>query len=266
MVGDFAVSCLYIYMQNLFKNIIFVSALSLMGCGGSGSDSSSAVTPPPVSSGPALAVSTTSLTFSGKQYADLVPMQRVNLTYDRDVVSIVSVTINGDAKFEGRNIFSSSADSSNTFVDIGVDNSDIEGGTYIDQLVLQPSLRAGGFGNTITVDLTLVQEATQPITAALTDPANNPVQIVEGGPPVRVAASISAGNTIRWDVQPYRFTADDVDAVTTDPVEGTGSQDVDVVITPTKTLVDFIRANGSELALFGFQDRDNPGNYTELDI
>lgn len=262
-VVELADSGLYIPMKNRLKNVMFVSALSLIGCGGGGDGGSAGA---PSGNSPVLTVSTSSLTFSGKQFGDLVPAQRINLTYDRDVVNIVSMTINGDAKFEGRNIFSLSSDSSNSFADIRVDNSDIEGGTYIDQLVLEPILRAGGTGDTITVDLTLVQEATEPVTAEITDPADRSVQIVEGGPPVRVTGSVFAGNTIRWEVQPYRFSADSVDAVTTDPIQGTGSQEVDVVITPTPTLVESIRSGGSEFAIFGFQDRDHPGNFTQLDI
>lgn len=250
-------------MRNFFKTTCFMSSLVLIGCGGGGGDSSSSSTSTPAN-GNVLSVSTTNVTFSGKQFGELAPTERVTFTVDNNVVSIVSMLITGDAKFEDRNIFSVSSDSSNSFADIRVDNSDIEGGTYQDTLILRPSLRSGGFGNTVTVNLTLVQEPTQPLTAELNDPGEGPVEITEGGPPIRIAASVITGSTIRWDVQPYRFVADDVDAVTTDPTEGVGSEQVEVVLTPTQTLIDSIKANGREFAIFGFQDRDHPGNFTEL--
>ena len=249
-------------MKNLLNSVLFASALGLIGCGGGGSSSNS--TASTTNTGPILTASPISLTFNGKQFAEPLAAQRINLTFDRDVVSIVSVTLTGDAEFEGRDVFSFSSDSSNTFADVRINNSDIEGGTYMDTLVLEPNLRAGGFGNTVTVDLTLIQEATTPITATINDPAAEPVQVVEDGPPVRLAASVNTGNTIRWAVVPTRFDADDVDVVTTDPAEGIGSEQVDVVIVPTPALVESIRTNGSEFIDVNFQDLDNPGNFTQL--
>jgi hypothetical protein len=246
--------------------LITFSAGVLISCGGGGGGSASSPTTPPVSSGPALTVSTTSVTISGKQFGDIAPAERVNLTYDSNVVSIVSILVNGDAKFEGRNVFSAESDSSNSFADIRVDNTDIEGGTYVDQLVLQPSLRAGGFGNTVTVDLTLVQDPTQPLTVEFIDPGEGPVEVVEGGPPQRFPATINTGNTIRWEVQPYRFDADEegVFVLTSDPAQGTGSEQVDIILTPTPALIETLRGGQSDFSILGFQDIDHLGNFTEL--
>jgi len=250
-------------MKFYAKSVFSLSAIALLGCGGGGGNSQ---TDTPVSSGPALSVSTTALSFSGEQFSEPLPSQRVNLTFDRDVVSIVSMTIQGDAEFEGRNVFSVSSDSSNSFADVVIDNSDIEGGTYVDELVLQPSLRAGGFGNTVTVDLTFMQDPTQPLTAEFINPGTGPVEITEGGPPLRFPVMINTGNTIRWEAQPFRFVADPegVFVLTTDPMSGTGSEQVDLILTATPALVEGLRGGQSDFPILGLQDLDHPGNFTEI--
>lgn len=98
-------------MHILSKPLLTLSATALMACGGGGGDDSTTTVPD--NSGPVLTVSTTDVTIDGKQFGELPPAVRIILTYDSNVVSIVNMTVAGDAKFEDRNIFSVSSDSSN---------------------------------------------------------------------------------------------------------------------------------------------------------
>lgn len=252
-------------MKTIYKPLLTLCTLSLMACGGGGGGSVNIT--PPTSNGPVVTVSATSVTLDGKQFGEQPTPERISINYDTDVVTSVGLLVTGNAKFEGRNIFSVSADSSNSFADILIDNTDIPGGTYQDELVLSPNLRANGTTPSITIDLTFIQEPTEPITGEINDPDNITVQITEGGPQVRVEASVNTGSTIRWEVQPYRFIADDVDAVTSDPTAGVGSEQITLIITPTPALINSIRSNGQpEIGFLGLQDIDHPGNFSDIGV
>jgi len=244
-------------MKLLIQFGLLTSALFIYGCGGGGGDSSSQ---PPASTGPVFSVSTTSVTISGKQFAEPDPAQRINFNYSRNDVSRVDVPrrFTHPDIFDG-DIFRAFMDTSQTFVDISSANSDLEGGTYQDEMVVTPTLQSGAQGTPITISLTLVQEPTTPIT---TTPEVLNVELVEGGPAVRTKVMINAGNTIRWEVGSYSYTAEDILAVTSDPATGTGSQEVDIVITPTPLLVDEIKQQEAPgYVEIDFHDLDAPGNF-----
>jgi len=131
-------------------------------------------------------------------------------------------------------------------------------------LVVTPLLRDGGEGATVTISLTLVQEPTVPIT---TTPADISATLTENGPAIRIPITINAGNTVRWRVEPYSFQAESVEAITSDPTTGTGSQEIDIVITPTPLLVSEIREqDNAGFAFIGFEDLDAPRNFFELGV
>lgn len=249
-------------MNNLIRLALVSSVFVANGCGGD----DSAVTIIPVGSGPVFSVSSTDVTISGKQFADPEAPVRINFTYSRNDISRVNVPhrfLNPDI-FDG-DIFRASMDTSHTFVDISSANWDLEGGTYTDEMVITPVLQSGPDGTPVTIKLTLVQEPTTPITT--TPEFLNSIQITEGGPPVRTQVMINAGNTINWQVGAYSYQAEDIIAITSDPETGTGSQDVDIVVTPTPLLVSEIRdQNGTGFFQISFEDVDAPGNYWTLDL
>lgn len=196
------------------------------------------------------------------------PTERVVFTYDRDVVSIVSRTIEGQARTpRGDRVFTATSDSSGDFVDISAIFTDLEGGTYTDVLTLEPQLRAGGVAPKIEVALTLIQEPTVQIVAEIEDSNGTGPKIVEDGPAITIAATLTTGNTIRWESVPFSFTADDgVVALASNPSEGVGSEQVELILSPTTTLVETIKSNGSAFIDIGFQDLDHPGNFAVIDI
>lgn len=238
---------------------VALCALGLTACGGDSSNTPP--TTPPVSAGPALTVSPASLTFSGKQFADPPAQQAVVLTYSRDVVSSIDVSANVNELLRSgsEDIFRAGTDSSQQDVFVNILNTSVEGGTYVEEMVLTPNLQAGGTGTPVSVSLTLVQEPTTPITLTQDIPT---IEITEGGPPVRFKVTVNAGNTVRWGVGPFRFVADDIDAVTSDPTEGIGSQEIDIVVNPTPAFVESISqfpADGETVEI-SFQDLDAPFN------
>lgn len=237
-----------------------ISLCLLVACGGgSGGENSSS------SSAPNVRISPLNISIDGKQFGEIPPSQRVTISYNRNVVSIVGAQIKGDAKFEGRNIFSASSDSSNSFVDIIVSDTGIDGGTYTDELILTPILNSGPSLADIVVDLTFVQEPTQRLTAEINDPNDQQIEITEDGPPVRVSASVNTGPTIRWEVQPLSYIGEDIDVITTDPRQGVGSEQIEFVVTPSPRLIEDVRAMGPNFPVAaGLQDLDHPGNFTEV--
>jgi len=251
-------------MRPFAKPFLFLPVLALLSCGGGGSSGGTISTP--TSTGVILSASETSLTFSGAQFGDPPPSQRIDLTFDPDVVGLIRSEIAGSAQSEFGDIFTASSDTSQAFFNVRPIFTDVEGGTYEDVLTLTPTLRAGGEGPPVTIDLTLVQAPTQPITASLNDPTEGIVVVTEGGPSIRVAATITTGNTIRWEVQPFRFTADDVDVLAGDPIQGVGSEQIDLIITPTPTLIEGLSSGFTELAFVNIQDLDHPGNFTEIGV
>ena len=239
---------------------------SLATCGGG--NNSLAPASNPTSSAPVLQVSSRNITLSGKQFEEMGPTERVVFTYDRDVVSIVSRTIEGQARTpRGDRVFTATSDSSGDFVDISAIFTDLEGGTYTDVLTLEPQLRAGGVAPKIEVALTLIQEPTVQIVAEIEDSNGTGPKIVEDGPAITIAATLTTGNTIRWESVPFSFTADDgVVALASNPSEGVGSEQVELILSPTTTLVETIKSNGSAFIDIGFQDLDHPGNFAVIDI
>ncbi len=250
-------------MRNIFYAGLVSSFVLLQGCGG---DDGSPLPGIPESNGPIFGVSTTNVTISGKQFADPEAPFRINFIYSRNDISRVNVPhrfLNPDI-FDG-DIFRASMDTSHTFVDISSANWDVEGGTYSDEMIVTPVLQSGQDGTPVTIRLTLVQEATTPIT--MTPEFVNNIQVVEGGPPVRTKVTINAGNTINWQVEPYYYQAEEIMAVTSDPDTGTGSQEIDIVVTPTPLLVQEIKEQaGTGFFQVGFIDLDAPGNFVTLDL
>ena len=144
---------------------------------------------------------------------------------------------------------------------------DVEGGTYEDVMTLMPSPIGSGTLPSIQVNLTLVQEPTAELTAVLNDPENFIFDLREDGEPVRIPATVTTGNTIRWEAQPFAFDADGgLFVLTSEPSEGTGTEQVDLILTPTPAFINSVRQSGTESAVMGFQDIDHPGNFTEIGV
>jgi len=247
-------------MFKYFKLLSFFCLALIYSCGGGGNENNPvSIIPPMEKSGPIFSVSTTNLTITGKQFAVAEPPKRIEFTYlDSDVsrVDIPHRFSNPDI-FNG-DIFKASMNTAQKFVDISSANTDLEGGTYVEDMIITPSLQSGGDGDPVTVTLTLIQEPTTPITSA---PESITNIIAENGPVVRTKIMLNAGNVIRWEVGAYRYQAETVDAVTSEPTSGTGSQEIDILVTPTPLLVDELRQQAGEgLAQISFQDIDNPGN------
>jgi len=262
-------------MKYFPKSIIAASALALVSCGGGGSSGNSTSTAPPPTAGAVLTASPANVTFSGKRFRERPERQRINLNYNENEVSSITTEIVGLTQIgeplpgASTDLFGISIDSNVPlrYVDVITRFTDMEGGTYVDELTFEPRLSNGTTGDKITVDLTLLHEPTTPITAELNDPADATVEVVEDGPPVRVAATVNAGNAIRWESLPTRFIQDgSVNVLTSDPVEGTGTEQVSLVITPTATLIETLNDDGFFNLTIQFEDRDGPQNFTELDI
>ena len=268
-------------MKTYIRTAFACSFLGLMACGGSGGSKS---TPNTGTSGqtpsvqPVLSVSTTSLTYSSKRFRDLPERQRIEFTYDTSVVDFIMMNVVGivqigePAEGASTNLFRTSTDSSDPpqYVEVFPVYAQMEGGTYIDEFTLQPRLKDGTNGDIVTVDLTLVHEPTTPVTVELNNPEDLIVEVTEDGPPIRVPATLNAGNVVRWQSNPTRFVQDgSVDVVTTDPLEGVGTEQVDIVITPTDTLIETLKDDTVFNLPIQFEDKDassNFQNWTELSI
>ncbi len=268
-------------MKTYIRTVFACSALGLIACGGdSGSSSSGNMGPstPPSSAQPDLTVSTTSITYSSKRFRDLPDRQRIELTYDPAVVDYVSGRVTGLVQIgdlvpgASNNLFRTSYDGNapSQFIEVFPIYMQMEGGTYVDEIILEAILLDGTVGDAITVDLTLVHEPTTPVTVDLNDPEDAIVEMTEGGPPVRIPVTLNAGNVVRWKSNPTRFAQDgSVNVVTTDPIEGVGTEQVDIVITPTDTLIETLKDDGFFNLPIQFEDIDasrNFQNWTQIYI
>jgi len=251
-------------MKNLYLPTLFVSSLTVLSaCGGGGSGSEvQAVNTPPEVIEPVLTVSPTSLTFSGKQLAPSPPEQVLSFSFSETVDRVSANFINAS----GDSIFSSGVSLGPRTVVVNVNSTDLEGGTFTDDLVLTPSLVAGGDGQPVTVPVTLIQEPTVPISI---EPEFVSVAITPDGPPVSAGVIfLNAGNTISWTTVPFRFVADDMDAVFAVPAEGIGSQEIEIFVNPTPSLISSIDPSQPDGAFadLGFQDVDAIFNLATLEL
>jgi hypothetical protein len=261
-------------MKTYYKIALASSLLGLMACGGGGSSASS-VSTPPVSVAPSFSVSASSLTFSGKRFRELPDSQRINLDYDATNVDFIAIEVVGQTQIgeplEGanNNLFRTSIDTNTPvrYVDVFPVFPNIEGGTYVDELTLQPRFLNGTTGSITVVDLTLIQEPTTPITAELNDADDAIVEVTEDGPPVRVAITVNAGNSIRWTSEGSRFVQDGgVSALASAPEAGLGTEQVSLVITPTDTLIETLEDDGFFNLRIAFIDEDGRDNFFNLPI
>ena len=266
-------------MKTYFKIVLASSLLGLTACGGGGSDSSFSSPPPTATPAPTPALtfsaSTNSLTFSGKRFRELPERQRIEFDFDANSVDFIAIDVAGLVQIgeplqgANNNLFRIAIDTKTppTYVDVFPAFPNIEGGTYVDELTLEPNFLDGTIGPRSVVDLTLIQEPTTPITAELNDADDEIVEVTAGGPPVRVAATVNAGNTIRWTSQGTRFLQDStVNVLASDPESGIGTEEVSLVITPTNTLIETLEDDGSFDLRIEFEDEDGRDNFFNLFI
>ena len=266
-------------MGTYFKIALVSSVLGLTACGGGGGSDNSVTSPPPTitsppSPAPSFSVSASSLTFSGKRFRELPDRQRIELDFDPTNVDFIALEFAGLTQIgepvqgANNNLFRFSTESNTpTFVEVFPVFPNIERGTYVDELTLQPRFLDGTSGELLTVDLTLIQEPTTPITAELNDADDAIVELTEGGPPVRVAATVNAGNSISWTSEGTRFLQDGgVSALASDPETGLGTEQVELIITPTNALIGALNDDGFFNLRIEFEDEDGRDNFFNLPI
>ena len=132
-------------------------------------------------------------------------------------------------------------------------------------MILTPILSEGPDGTPVTISLTLVQEPTEPLTL---EPASAQTVLTAGGPQIRIPVTINAGNNNEWRVAPFRFDADDIDAITSEPTEGVGTQDIEIIINQTPSLVStsLELSVGDTIGQVNFEDVDALSNFIAFDI
>jgi len=251
-------------MKIIYTAFSMVTLFALTACGGSGSSVSPKVT-----------ASKTGVTLSGKQFSDNTPTERIDFTFDPTEISAVNVSIEGSVfKIDARD----------DHVIVFSNDRSLDGGTYEEDLILDPIPRTTGkvFPKTI-IPVTLIQEPTAPIIVELNPSFDDtPIVFVKGGPPITVSATLTTGSTINWEAQYTHFETpdfilgdihglnryspyEDRAILTSNKAEGVGSEQIQLTLDPRPWIIERFE-NGRGLtednAVVLFRDKDNVYNFT----